>query len=409
MADRLRGNASGQALVIVALGLVVLIAAVGLAIDGGRLFLERREAQGAADQSALAVAKSYCSGETLTAAIDDGLASAESNGYDNDGGSNVVSITTPEADKFRVVISSTADTTFMSVIGISTFGVGATAMTGCTTGGPTGPGAVYAGGDDCSGGKYAFDVSGSTSRVYGGVHANSDVNIGGGNNQFTDTPTAPPDPFTYSQSINPSVASILSNGNTFEPGYPAYVNAPGWAPGWDPTDVTAAMLQIYHDLADANGTNDTDDTLFTTKVTSITKDGVYYTTHAEGFEISSVTGSIRNVVLVAPNGPIKISISGKTFQPYVHDSLPRAGILMLANKDQGTLKCEEDSIRISGGGNHWNGILWAPKGQIEMSGDSADSFDGSMVAWSVKLNGSDLTIFYDPDLFVGEESILVLE
>lgn len=399
----------GQALVIVALGLAVLMGIIGLAIDGGRLFLERRQAQGAADQAALAVAKAYCDGDLLDAAIEDGMTSAESNGYDNDGTTNVVTITTPDIDRFRVNISASAATTFIRFLGVPNFEVGATALTGCTQGGPTGPGAVYAGGNNCNGGKYAFDVSGSTSRVYGGVHANSDVNIGGANNRFTDNPTPPPDPFTYSQSINPSVSSIISNGNTFEPGYPAFVNAPGWAPGWDPSDVTAAMLQAYRDLADANGTTDSNDTLFTGQVTSITKDGVYYTTSNQGFAVGSVTGSVRNVVLVAPNGPIQIGISGKTFQPYEHASLPREGILMLANKDQGTLKCEEDSIRISGGGNHWNGIMWAPRGQIEMSGSSADSFDGSLVAWSVKLNGSDLTIFYDPDLFVSEENILVLE
>ena len=400
----------GQALAIVALGLAVLIGVVGLAIDGGRLFLERRQAQGAADQAALAVAKSYCDGEILSAAIDDGMLSAEVNGYDNDGTSNVVTITTPDVDRFKVHVSASAATTFIRFLGIPSFEVGASALTGCTQGGPAGPGAIFAGGNNCIGGKYAFDVSGSTSRVFGGVHATSDVNIGGGNNEFTDNPTAPPDPFTYSQGINPSISSIKANGNIFEPGYPAYVLlTPSWAPGWDPTDVTAAMLQTYRDMADANGTTDSDDTLFTTKVTSITKDGVYYTTHAEGFDINSVTGSVRNVVLVAPNGPIWLSISGKTFQPYVHADSPRDGILMLSNKDQGTKKCEDDSIRISGGGNNWNGIMWAPKGQIEMSGSAADSFDGSLVAWSVKLNGSDLTIKYDAGLFASEQSILVLE
>jgi Putative Flp pilus-assembly TadE/G-like len=395
---------------MVALGLAVLIGVVGLAIDGGRLFLERRQAQGAADQAALAVAKAYCSGDSLLTSIDDGMISAEANGYDDDGTTNVVTITTPDVDVFQVQIWASAATTFVRFVGIPTFEVGAVARTGCTQGGPTGPGAVFAGGNNCSGGKYAFDVSGQTSRVYGGVHANSDVNIGGGNNDFTDNPAAPPDPFTYSMGINPSVASILSNGNQFEPGYPAYVLLnPSWAPGWDPSEVTAAMLQTYRDLADANGTNDTNDTLFTEKVTSITKDGVYYTTHADGFDVSSVTGSVRNVVLVAPNGPIKLSVSSKTFNPYVHDSLPRNGILMLSNLDKGTKRCEEYTVSISGGGNHWNGIVWAPKGQIVMSGSSADSFDGSLVGWAVQLNGSDLTIFYEPDYFESEENIIILQ
>lgn len=409
--DTDHGAPRGQVLVIVVAALAVLMGAVGLAVDGGRLFLERRQAQGAADHAALAAAKSYCSGDLLSDALSDGLASAAANGYDNDGTTNTVAITTPEANHFRVQVNAMAGTTFMRVLGVPAFQVGATALSGCTSGGPTGPGAVYAGGDNCNGGKFGFEVSGSTSRVYGGVHSNSDVKIGGANNRFTDQPTAPPDPFTYSQSLVPSEASIVSNGNLFEAPYPEYVvpPPPGWAPGWAPADVTAGFLQSYRDLADANGTTDANDTLFTTKVTSITKDGVYYTTSTDGMEISSVTGSLRRVVLVAPNGPIKLSISGKTLEPYEHDDLPRDGILILSNMNKGTKKCEEYTISISGGGNHWNGVLWAPLGQIEMSGSSSDSFDGSLVAWSVKLNGSDLTIRYDATYFQSTESVLVLE
>lgn len=399
----------GQALVVVALALAALIGIVGLAIDGGRLFLERRHAQGAADHAALTVAQSFCAGESLGAAIADGLASAATNGYDDDGVTNEVDITQPQSDRFRVRVSVTQGTTFIRVLGVAAFDVAATATTGCAPGGPSGPGAVYAGGDNCNGGKYAFDVSGSTSRVYGGVHANSNVNIGGANNRFTDNPSPPPDPFTYSQSLNPTLPQILLNGNTFEPGYPAYVLPAGWASGWAPTDVTTAMLDAYRNLADANGTNDSNDTLFTTKVTSITKDGVYYTTSTEGMDISSVTGTTRYVVLVAPNGPIKISASSKTFRPYEHASLPRTGVLVLSNMDKGSKKCEEATIEIGGGGNSWNGVLWAPRGQISMSGSSSDSFSGSLVGWSVKLNGSDLTIFYNAGYFSGQEDVLVFE
>jgi len=53
----------GQAIVLVALALVALIAAVGLAIDGGRVYQTRREAQNAADSSALAGARLLLGGE----------------------------------------------------------------------------------------------------------------------------------------------------------------------------------------------------------------------------------------------------------------------------------------------------------------------------------------------------------
>ncbi len=61
---------SGQALVILAIGLLALIAFVGLAIDGGRLYAERRRAQNAADAIALAGARQLAELITTCAAGD---------------------------------------------------------------------------------------------------------------------------------------------------------------------------------------------------------------------------------------------------------------------------------------------------------------------------------------------------
>src|SRR5438309_7427594 len=49
----------GQAIVLVALMIVVLLGFVGLAIDGGRAYLDRRHLQAAADAAALAAAYNY--------------------------------------------------------------------------------------------------------------------------------------------------------------------------------------------------------------------------------------------------------------------------------------------------------------------------------------------------------------
>jgi uncharacterized membrane protein len=44
----------GQSLIVIAVVMIGLIALMGLAIDGGNLFLQRRNAQNAADAAALA-------------------------------------------------------------------------------------------------------------------------------------------------------------------------------------------------------------------------------------------------------------------------------------------------------------------------------------------------------------------
>ncbi len=58
MSLRYRGKKTerGQALIMIALAMVGLAGMVGLVVDGGNAFLDRRNAQNAADSAALAAA-----------------------------------------------------------------------------------------------------------------------------------------------------------------------------------------------------------------------------------------------------------------------------------------------------------------------------------------------------------------
>src|SRR5512138_839051 len=78
----------GQALILVVLAMVGLAGMVGLVVDGGNAFLDRRKAQNAADSAALAAALSRTRiGQDPQAAA---LAAAAQNGYGNNGASNTV-------------------------------------------------------------------------------------------------------------------------------------------------------------------------------------------------------------------------------------------------------------------------------------------------------------------------------
>jgi hypothetical protein len=397
-------------MVLFAIGSFVLIGAIGLGIDGSRTYEERRAAQTAVDHAATAAAYASCLGSDLTESRAAGQLAATRNGYDDAAPSIVVTLdpVVGQADTFRAEITSTVATTFARVLGINdlTVSVEATAGgVGCDSG--SGPGALYAGGDNCTGGKFAVDVPGSSNEVYGGVHSNSDASVGGGSNDFTET-TSPdyPDPWTY---VGDLKSGSIGNDNEYAPGYPLDVGpsipSPQWPAPWAPSDASdAAMLTAYRDLAIANGT------YFTGKIDSITKDGVYYTTSTDGMDISSVTGTTRNVVLVAPNGEIKISASSVVFNPYVNVALPRDGVLMFSGKTHSGLeKCDKYTISISGSSSDWNGILWGPGGLIEMNGSTNIANDGSLIGWAIRLNGSDLVIRYDPDLFQGDPSVLILK
>ncbi|HSS34985.1 MAG TPA: TadE/TadG family type IV pilus assembly protein [Patescibacteria group bacterium] len=74
---RRRRDARGQVVVMFGLGLVVILLIVGLVVDGGKAFFERRSGQNDADVAALAGTKVVADGYTLTGGTNRGMAYAE--------------------------------------------------------------------------------------------------------------------------------------------------------------------------------------------------------------------------------------------------------------------------------------------------------------------------------------------
>src|SRR5687768_309010 len=124
----------GQALVIIALAAVGLVAFTALAIDGGMVLSDRRHAQNAADTAAFAAALAKIrtpdyapSSPALQkqAAIDAGEERAASNGYDDNGTTNVVEVNIPpvsgpyagDDDYIQVIITSHVRMMFARIVG----------------------------------------------------------------------------------------------------------------------------------------------------------------------------------------------------------------------------------------------------------------------------------------------------
>ena len=91
------GSTSGQAIILIGVAAIGLIAVMGLAIDGGRLLFLHREAQTAADAAALAAARSLCEGKDFELAA---LGAARANGFDNDQTSNWVTVASPPTNYY---------------------------------------------------------------------------------------------------------------------------------------------------------------------------------------------------------------------------------------------------------------------------------------------------------------------
>jgi len=113
----------GQAIVLIALAIVGLIAITGLVVDGGMAFADRRQAQNAADSAVMAASLARVRGENYILAANQ---QASQNGYNNDGEQNVVEVHNPpvsgpyagNAQYIQVIITSRQRTFFASVIGI---------------------------------------------------------------------------------------------------------------------------------------------------------------------------------------------------------------------------------------------------------------------------------------------------
>jgi Putative Flp pilus-assembly TadE/G-like len=115
----------GQALIIIVFSIVALVGIIGLAVDGGNAYSERRRAQNAADAAALAGAVERVNNNTPTW-VNAVYTSAALNGYNNDGVTNIVSLSSPpvsgtyvgNVEYIQVVITSHLKTYFASVLGI---------------------------------------------------------------------------------------------------------------------------------------------------------------------------------------------------------------------------------------------------------------------------------------------------
>jgi hypothetical protein len=109
----------GQVLMLVAVLLTGILGLLGLVIDAGHYYAERRQVQNAADEAAQAGAIEVLLGGNATAATTAAKQNATANGFNNDGTTNTVTVTTPyngDPSKVQVVIDDQPKTFFIHVL-----------------------------------------------------------------------------------------------------------------------------------------------------------------------------------------------------------------------------------------------------------------------------------------------------
>jgi len=110
----------GQTLAVVAVMIVLLVAFLGLVIDGGNVYAQRRQMQNAADAAALAGARALALGKGNSAAKTTAEQFAQANGA-------AACVPKTETYTVTVAVSKTVPTYFASVIGIREMPVSAVA------------------------------------------------------------------------------------------------------------------------------------------------------------------------------------------------------------------------------------------------------------------------------------------
>ncbi|RCK77063.1 MAG: putative autotransporter protein [Anaerolineae bacterium] len=179
---RFHSHESGQAIVLLVLAMVALLGFAALAIDGGRLYSERRHAQNSADAASLAGALQKANKQADSVVLQAVLASAASNGYS--GAQVSGAIGGPFTDLFgkyylvTATITSTLESTFAHFVYQGPLQIQVQAVAKAYQSQPALPGyAIVAMNPDCSGspliGVEGGGVDGGVETWQGGMFVNS--------------------------------------------------------------------------------------------------------------------------------------------------------------------------------------------------------------------------------------------
>ena len=407
---RLVRSEKGQAIVIVVFVFVGLLLMVGLAIDGGTLYVRRRRMQNAADAAALAGVRLlfYEQREESMDEADEAELLAEIHTLaernevpDTDGtagnavndniiayyvtitgtrilnGGLAIPIGQPgslalagDAEGVEVDTETQFHTVLLGLIGRSSVSAEAMAAAVYVTSSGGGEYAIFADAENCSDwDKDAIHVSGQEISVTGDVHSNDRIKVSGQDN----TVTGDTEYVTSCDVDDPENNEIDCVQDEVRP-MPVEYNLADYALGGRAA-VEAGGDYHYIDADLKTGEN-------------FVGDGLYYVTagHLADLSDSDWTAS---VTVVVEDGLLKLPGSTWNLTPYID------GLLFFSNQlHSGDKACTEAVIQLSGSSHNWAGVIYAPYGLCDFNGSDNLTFWGGIFCHAVKVSGSNLNIQY---------------
>jgi hypothetical protein len=432
----------GQALIVIVFAMIGLIAMVGLAVDGGIAFSDRRHAQNAADTAAVAGAM------TRIYALEDGMSEsdayaalsvaarnmAETNGYNGDLVTNTVEVYTcdmldsscgnpydGDEDYVQVVITSQVATFFAGVVGIGQMvnRVQAVALAEKKISGPLydgdsmislapscqtpdnfivegNPNVIVSGGglyvntDDPSCG---FKCTSNSAIITGDIttaggtfdlSAQCDGNHIGEQNEDGDQWDFPVMLEDLGLEVPPECTSPQGTYTNYNGNYPGYLGV----------ELTVLTPGLYNDFPPKK-----EQPLGKLYDTILMLPGTYCVANVVKLVETKLTliGEDVTFFVRARNA---FDLNGGTMRLDAPDSGPYAGYLMIVEPDYGEplLSKSPTDCKISGGStNVFSGTIFAPYCNVTINGGSEPTaFDAQIIAYTVKITGnSTINFVYD--------------
>lgn len=334
---RLFGEQRGTAIILVALMMTVLVGMGALVIDVGLMYNSYSDLRNAVDAAALAGAQQL---PDTAAAYDTALEYALANGLTE---SEVVIVVPYEGDNGRIQVSSRRQINFSlaPLLGFSSDTLSTRAVATCS-GGRAFDYAIFSGSQDVP-----LTLNGSSLYVEGSVHGNEDVKLNGSSQ-------------TISGALE-AVDKLTVNGSSQSIGERIAGAAVVPTPVWSMSDLKARAAAVYKGDQSFNGPE-------------LNINGDIF---VEGNIVLSAA-KISGVGSITATGSITINGSGMTYKTAAD------AVCFYAGKD----------IGINGSNAKFEGILYAPSGQIMLNG-SNQTIIGAIIGNQVMMNGSSQTVKHD--------------
>ena len=406
-------NEKGQALIIIAIAAVVLMGFTALAIDGARVFEDKRHAQNAADTAALAGALAYSRQVTSTDAGIEAAAQtrATENGYVDQNSTTddvTVTITTISGNvcpanlvgrEIQVDILSTIDTTFGRILGRDTMTTKSTAIAracGTYSGPPFGGNAIVS----LSPSGRAYDGTGTPDWVItgGGIYSNSTDADAAYCNGAADITV--PSVTTAGGTLFNCAGVNIGDGDDITTGASqySYESASAFLPREPECDGAAYQSGgVWYPQSGADGSN------ITWNGASMDfAPGLYCVTNSPGPYNNTISGSEVTFFITNPNFSMTFN-GGGSLVATAPSSGEYKGILifMKPNVDSNGNLINSQSFDLRGNGaNSLRGAIIAPSASITLFGNSdGGAIQSQVIGYNVDSGGTaDIYIQYDPSM-----------